>query len=503
MRSSYHAVLFPLSALILAGCAAVGPNYAPPTLPSLPSLPSSQFPTSFGESPAGLGSGAVEVKWWRAFDDPALTTLIQRALAANHDIGIAAVRLEEAKAMLGESHQGFLPRGGAALGQESRRRSEVETPAGQPRHIETYRGAVDTSWEIDLFGRVRRSVEAAQAQAGSREALLRGVQAGVAAAVAATWFELRGIEAELAVTADISQSQRESLGVVERLVRAGSATEFDRLRAEALLHHVEVAAPELERRRAASTNALAILLGETPQTFKPPVATPAPEALAVRTIAVGDPAALLSRRADIAAAERTLAAATAVIGVETAGLYPEVQVLGSIGLVAGSLDAMSGAGAFSGFLGPVIRWSFLDTGRVRARIAASEARTKEALIVYDRTVLRALQETDDAFKAYGAAGSTLGLRLLESAANREAARLARVRFSAGEGIYLDVLEAERSDFASRRALAVARTHQRLAVVSIYKALGGGWEICAQGDQNCSGADGNSNLRVVKLVTHRP
>lgn len=494
MKNPYQAVLFPLSALILAGCAAVGPNYSPP---SLPSLPSSQFPISFGESPTGLGSGAVEVAWWRAFDDPALTTLIQRALAANHNIGIAAVRLEEAKAMLGESRQGFLPRGGAALGYENRRRSEIETPPGQPRQIETYRSAVDASWEIDLFGRVRRSVEAAQAQAGSREALLRGVQAGVAAAVAATWFELRGIEAELAVAADISQSQRESLDLVERLVRAGSASEFDRLRAEALLRHVEVAVPELERRRAASANALATLLGETPQTFKLPAATPARETLTVRTIDVGDPAALLARRADIAAAERTLAAATARIGVETASLYPEIQVQGSIGLVAGSFNAMSGAGVLSSFLAPVVRWSFLDTGRVRARIAASEARTKEALITYDQTVLRALQETDDAFKAYGAAGSTLGLRLLESASNREAARLARVRFSAGEGIYLDVLEAERSDFASQRALAVARTHQRLAVVSIYKALGGGWEICAQADQDCGGADGISNLRVVK------
>ena len=495
MRSPYQAVLLPLSALILAGCAAVGPNYSPPTLPS------SQFPTSFGESPAGIDSGAVEVAWWRAFDDPALTNLIQRALAANHDIGIAAVRLEEAKAMLGESRQGFLPRGGATLGHENRRRRDVETPSGQSRQIETYRGAVDASWEIDLFGRVRRSVEAAQAQAGSREALLRSVQAGVAAAVAATWFELRGIDAELAVAADIIRSQRESLGLVERLVRAGSASEFDRLRAEALLHHVEMAAPELERRRAASTNALAILLGETPQTFRPPAATPARDALAVRTIAVGDPAALLSRRADISAAERTLAAATARIGVETAGLYPEVQVQGSIGLVAGSLDALSGAGALSGFLGPIIRWSFLDTGRVRARIAASEARTKEALIVYDQTVLRALREADDAFKAYGAAGSTLGLRLLESAANREAARLARVRFSAGEGIYLDVLEAERSDFASQRALASARTDQRLAIVSIYKALGGGWEICAQAEPACAGAGGMSN-GVVKHISDR-
>lgn len=120
-------------------------------------------PASFGEPPASLGSGAVEVEWWRAFDDPELATLIQRALAANHDVGISAVRLDEANAMLRENRQDFLPRGGPALSYMNRRRSEIETLPGQPRQIETYRGAVDASWEIDLFGRVRRSVEEARA----------------------------------------------------------------------------------------------------------------------------------------------------------------------------------------------------------------------------------------------------------------------------------------------------------------------------------------------------
>lgn len=484
MTRPYQTVVVSLSALlVLAGCA-VGPDYAPP-LP--PPLSASQFSGGAGQSHAGLVPGTVEVEWWRTFDEPVLVTLIQRALAANHDVGLAAARLAQATALLREDRQGYLPQGGAALAYEKSRLSKSETLPGQPRRSESYRASVDASWEIDLFGRVRRSVEAAQAQAGSREALLRGVQAGVAAAVAATWFELGGIEAELAVVASIRQSQRDSLALVERLVSAGAASELDRLRAEALLRSVEVAAPELERRRAASVNALAVLLGEVPQTFSLPAATPASEALTVRTIAVGDPATLLARRADIAAAERNLAAATARIGIATAGLYPEVQVAGSIGLVAGSLDALGDAGMQSGFLGPVIRWNLFDAGRVRARIAASEARTREALIAYDQTVLRALQETDDAFKAYGTAGSTLGLRLLESAANREAARLARLQFSAGAGLYLDVLEAERADFASRRALAVARTNQRLAVVSIYKALGGGWEVCAQAGDDCGGA----------------
>ncbi|VEI70362.1 Outer membrane protein oprM precursor [Serratia fonticola] len=484
MRDRYQAVLLPLSALLLlAGCSAVGPDYAPPSSP---------LPISFGEPTAELGTGAVEVEWWRTFDDPALTALVQQALAANHDIGIAAMRLEEAKAMLREDRQSFLPSGGPALSYENRRWGEVEISPDQPRQRESYRGAIDAAWELDLFGRVRRSVEAAQAQTGSREALLREVQVSVIATVAATWFELRGLEAEIAVVTDISQSQRESLKLVEQQVNAGSASEFDRLRAEALLRNVEVAMPELERRRAASINALAILLGTVPQSFRPPAIAPLDDALTVRTIAVGDPVSLLSRRADIAAAERDLAAATAQIGVETAALYPEIQVQGSLGFVAGSLDSLNGAEALSGFIVPVIRWSLLDIGRTRARIAASEARSKQALIVYDQAVLRALQETDDAFKAYGAAGSTLELRLLESAANREAARLLQVRFAEGDGLYLEVLDAERADFASQRALAVARTNHQLAIVSIYKALGGGWEVCTQTERNCNGASGIAN-----------
>ncbi|MDD2056902.1 efflux transporter outer membrane subunit [Pseudomonas sp. GD03860] len=497
MKNLVQNLLLPLgAALLLGGCAAVGPDYSAPSA-------TARYPVSFGEGSQGLGPGNVEVQWWRAFDEPVLVSLIQRALAANHDIAIAAMRLEEAKAILRENRQSFLPSGGPAFGYESFKRSDAETPSGQARHIETYRASVDASWEIDLFGRVRRSVEAAQAQAGSREALLRDVQASVAAAVAATWFELRGLQVERAVVDDISKSQRESLHMVERLVQAGSAHEVDRLRAEAFLHAVEATAPDLERRRAASSNALAVLLGEAPQTFGLPAASAELHTLAIRTIGIGDPAGLLARRADIVAAERNLAAATAQIGVETAGLYPEVQVRGSLGLVAGSLDALNDAGAPSNFIAPVIRWSLLDRGRVRARIAASEARSQQALLLYEQTLLRALQETDDAFKGYGAAGSTLALQLLESAASREAARLARERFSAGEGLYLEVLEAERSDLNSRRALAVARTNQRLAVVSIYKALGGGWEVCTQPDQDCSGAGESKSLSFVRQISARP
>ncbi len=145
-----------LSALILlGGCAAVGPDYAPP---------SASAPASFGAMPAGIDGGGVEIEWWRGFDEPDLESLIQRALAANLDIALAGARLDEAKALLRENREEFLPRGGPAFDYQARRRGEVETPAGQQRDIETYRGALDASWEIDLFGRVRRSVEAAEAR---------------------------------------------------------------------------------------------------------------------------------------------------------------------------------------------------------------------------------------------------------------------------------------------------------------------------------------------------
>ncbi|MEN5221614.1 efflux transporter outer membrane subunit [Stenotrophomonas sp. TWI602] len=489
--------MLPLAACVmLSACASVGPDFSPP---SPPPLPSAAFPADFGARSVGLVPGTVDTEWWRSFDDPALTSLIQRAWAANHDIGLAAARLDESRAMLRESRQGFLPQGSAEVGHENRRRSEVETPLGQSRRSETYRGAIDASWEIDLFGRVRRSAEAAQAEAGSREALLRGVQASVAAAVAATWFELNGLDAELSVMADITQSQRESLHLVEDLVEAGSANALDRLRAEAALRAVEVVAPELEHRRNVAFNALAILLGETPQTFVTPASSIARQTLEVRSITVGDPAALLARRPDIEAAELSLAAATAHIGIETAGLYPQIEVQGSIGFVAGSLGSTGGSSALSSVLAPLFRWSFLDTGRVRARIAASEARAREALIRYDQTVLRALEETDNAFGAFSTAGTALQLRYQEASTTQQAADLARAQFSHGEGIYLDVLDAERADFASRRALVVARTNQRLAIVSIYKALGGGWVTCTRADVDCAGASGDSEGRIIGFV----
>jgi len=496
MRNFCQTILLPLIALGLSGCVAVGPDYAPPASAA------ARLPASF-RLPAGLDPGSAEVMWWRSFGDPVLVTLVERALAANHDVAIAVARLDESRAILGETRQNFMPSAQVAFGHEKRRRSEVETAPGQARQTDTYRGAIDASWEIDLFGRVRRSVQAAQAQVGSREALLHGVQAAVAAAVAAAWFELCGAEAELVVAAEISGRQRASLGLIERMAGAGAASEFDRLRVEAALRNAEAVVPELQRRLAASRNALAVLLGETPQTFALPAAAPLSGTLAVRTIAVGDPAALLRRRADIAAAERQLAAAAARIGIETAALYPDIQVQGSIGFVAGSLDALGERGTQASLIGPVIRWNLLDRGRARARIAASEARTREALLTYDQTVLRALQETDDAFKAYEAAGSVLERRLLESAASREAARLARLQFSAGEGIYLDVLEAERSDFTSRRALAAARTDHQLALVGIYKALGGGWEVCALANQDCSGAGAVPAASAATLLSDRP
>jgi len=482
-------LLAPALALLLSSCAAVGPDYRPAA---------SNAPAAFSQRPPGLEAGDVEAAWWRTFGDPELDRLVQAALAANHDVGIAVARVEQARALLAEARRQGFPTGGLGASVEARRLSDVERAGGLPETIESYRGAVDAAWEIDLFGRVRRSAEAAAADLGSAAALLRAAQASVVAETARTYFAVRGAEAELAVLDRLLRTQEESLRVVERLQAAGSGSELDRIRAEAQLRGVGALAPEVRRRERTGLHALAILTGEPPGAVAlSPIADAAEARIEVRTIPVGDPGALIARRPDVAAAERRLAAATARIGVATADLYPSVELRGSIGVLAGELGDLASGGAVSSFIAPVLRWAFLDAGRVRARIAAGEARAREALAAYDQAVLRALQEAEDSFAAHASANEEALLRAGEAAANREAARLARVRFAAGEGGFLEVLDAERSDVASQRAATIARTRQQLAVVDVHRALGGGWAPCAEGALDCSGAGASRPLRARK------
>lgn len=463
----------------LAGCATTGRDYIPPPL---------ETPGAYAAQPAGVSDASIETAWWSVFGDPALDGLITEALVANLHARLAVARLDEARALAGVSRAGLLPGGSVDASYQRRRLPDTELLGGQPREGDTLRLGAEASWEIDLFGRVRHGVEAAEAEMGGAEALLRSARAAVAADVASRYFELRGNEAALQTARRQIEVQRRSLEVTRKLERAGAGTRFDIVRAAARLSAVEAALPQYEQRIATARNALAVLLGRAPQRFAGPGSSVPGAALPrIASISVGAPADLLRRRPDIAAAERALAAATARRGVAEADLFPTVRLTGFIGLLAGGFGSLfsGGALAFSG--GPALDWGVFDMPRLRAQVRVADARTDAALIDYHRTVLAALREVEDALVAYGAIRTRLALLTEQATASREAARMAAVRFREGEGQYLDVLDAERSLSEAEATLIDARAQHLLSVVEIHRALGGGWEICEMANgPSCTG-----------------
>ncbi len=461
---------------LLGGCTTAGRNYAPPQVAP---------PQAYAAQPAGVIQAEAEARWWRTFSDPALDQLISRALAANLDTRLAIARLEEARALARGARADRLPGGGLEASYQRRRLADLERFGTAPRDGDVFQTGAQADWEIDLFGRVRRSVEAAEAEVGGAAALLRGARVAVAADVASRYFELRGAEAALRVAHASIANQRRSLEVTRKLAAAGAGARLDIVRAEAQLSAVEATVPPIEQQISVARHALAVLLGEAPQNFAEPIGTPAglPQ---VASIAVGTPDELLRRRPDIQAAERALAATNARAGAARAELFPSVRLTGVIGLLAGSLGNLMSGGALSFAAGPTLQWGLFDLPRLRAQVGAADARTDGALVNYHRTVLSALREVEDSLVTYGAVRSRLARLAEQAAASREAARMASVRFRAGEGQFLDVLDAERTLVETEASLVEAQAQHLLSVVGIYRALGGGWEVCnVPGGPDCA------------------
>ena len=466
LRTRILASVTPLA--LLAGCATAGADYVPPT-----NAPAA----SYAAQPAGVISSDVELRWWRSFDDPELDRLISRALANNLDAKLAVARLEEARALARAARTQRLPSGGADASYQRRRLADVERFGTAPRDGNVFSVGADARWEADLFGRVRRSVEAAEAEVGGADALLQSARAAVTADVASRYFDLRGAQAALRVAEASIANQRRSLDVTRRLTAAGAGARLDIVRAEAELRAVEATVPDIRRGAAVARHALAVLLGEQPQGFAGPVASPSANLPEVTNIAVGTPSDLLRRRPDIRAAERALAAASARAGAARAELFPQVRLTGFIGLLAGSLGNLISGGALSFGAGPAVSWGVFDLPRLRAQVGAADARTEAALVNYHSTVLGALREVEDALVTYGAVRDEMARLAARAEASREAARLTGIGFREGVGQYLDVLVAERSRVEAEAALVEAQAQHLLSVVGVYRALGGGWEVC--------------------------
>jgi len=458
MRLAYVSPL----ALLLAACA-VGPNYrAPATAPA-------EFVAA---QAAGVAEQPFEAKWWGQFGDSTLDGLVARALGGDFDLKIAAARVQEARALLGAAKRSRWPDVSTEFAHSE---SHGQQPGFGDGRLDIKSNDVGfaTLWELDLFGRVRRGVEAAGADAGAADARLRDAQVIVAAEVARNYLELRGVQKRLAVARTNLDYQRETSDLTKRRYGLGRGTQLDVSSAQARFSATEAEIPALAAAEVVAANRLAVLLGLRPGALTSELA---PRELAphLTTLAVGAPEDLLKRRPDIRAAERELAASTARVGLAKADLFPRLSLTGFIGFIAGDASDLGESQSRAWSLTPALTWGGFGSGG-RARVVAAEARTDAALATYEGTVLRALEETENAFAVYGAQRQRLSSLIEQASASREAAELARVRYREGAVDFLRLLDAERTLLQAEDALAGGETDLNTAVVLIYKALGGGWE----------------------------
>lgn len=455
----------------LGGCTALGPDYraAPPAVPA------GWHRAAESAAVANTGAPGDISRWWQVFEDPLLSGLVDRALRANLDLAGAQARLREARARHAVSAAGRLPGVGASA--TANRMGASDTLGGGGTR-NTFHAGLDASWELDVFGGVRRGIEAAEADVQASEATLQATRVSLASEVALNYVELRAYQLRLKIARDNLASQTETLQLTEWRAQAGLVSRQDVDQARTNVEQTRAQIPALESGRAAAEHRLAVLLGQAPGSLHAQLAGGGGLPQAPASIAVGIPADTLRQRPDVRAAERTLAAETARLGVAEAARYPAVQLSGSIGVEALTFGGLGdgGAGAYSllaGLTAPIF-----NAGRLRAQVDGQDAVRERAQAAYEASVLAALEEVENALAAL------LHTREREQAlangldAARSAAELAHGRYSAGLIDFQSVLDTDRSVLALQDSLASTRADGLFALIRLYKALGGGWSPAA-------------------------
>lgn len=457
-----------VAALWLAACT-VGPDHQAPQL---------QPPASWSQ-PAGEGlahSPVDEGAWWRRFDDPLLAELVDRALAANLDLELAARRLDEARALRGIAAGERLPALDARGAYEHRRESE-NTPFGAfSSQTDVFSAGFDASWEIDLFGRVRRSVEAATRDLEAASEDVAAASVSVAAETALAYVELRSSQRRLAIALTNVDLQERTVALVRSRHEAGLVGERDVAQAATNVESTRSRVPGLEADVAAAQRRIAVLLGVAPGSddallarLAAPAAVPRP----VATVAVGVPADLLRSRPDVRAAERRLAAEVARIGVAEAERYPRVSLAGTLGLASDGLSHFVDDDSTVAAIGPSARWSLFDGGRLRQRVAYRSARAEAAQVEWERTVLLALEEAENAMTRFVREEARRAALDRAAAQARRAVELARTQYGEGLSDFQAVLDSQRIVASLEDDLAVSDAAVSANVVALHKALGGG------------------------------
>ena len=461
-----------LATTLLAGCS-VGPNYVRPHTAG-----SAAAPFIGAENAAVTRKAAID-QWWKLYDDPVLNRVVADAIAANTDIRVAAARIDHARAMLRDARSNRLPTAGINASAQRERLSGAQTLPGEAREGTVYDGGLSLSYEIDLFGRVSRGIEAAHGDTGAAQADGDAVRLAVIADTVRAYLDVTTSAEQLKVAQDTVALLDTSVRITGARVDVGRSDRLDVLRVMALRDQQAALVPQIVADRRAARLRRVTLTGRTPADLPADltlqVITPQPAVL----IPVGDGAALIARRPDVRAAERRLAAATARIGVATAELYPHISLGGSIGSTAlGGMNVL-GDGASRWALGPLISWTFPNTGAVRARIAAARADDAASLAQFDGTVLIALEETERALTRYARLRERIEMLARTRDEAQRAARITLARQREGRIDFLTVLDAQRTLASAETDLVAARRDATFAQVDLFRALGGGWAEAGQ------------------------
>lgn len=452
-----------LAAAALAGCT-VGPDYQRPEIESPPA-----WRISYEQA-----AEAANTRWWEAYQDPVLNQLIEQALADNRDLVQAAARVDRFLGALSVTRSQFYPQfgySGAASQNRASANGPTPIPAGVDRDFSLYEAALGAAWQIDLFGRVRRQAEGAQAQVYATEQGRRGVVLSVVSSVATGYLALRALDRQLEIARATEANYAGSLRIFELRYEGGAVSQLERSQVESQYRQAQAAVPALERQVAQQENLLAVLLGRNPGDI--PRGKPLDE-LVDPAIPGALPADLLERRPDILQAEENLRAANASIGAARALYYPSFSLTGLLGLQSTSLDDFAKSSSTTGSLAAGIAGPIFTFGAISGQVSSAEAAQREALAFYQQAVLNAFRETNDALIGVQKRREEYEALSQRVKALRTYARLSRAKYDGGLSSYIEVLYAENELFAAELAEVVALAQRHAEVVNVYKALGGGW-----------------------------
>ncbi|PKO89144.1 MAG: RND transporter [Betaproteobacteria bacterium HGW-Betaproteobacteria-10] len=453
-----------VAALTLSGCA-IGPDYFRPT---------ASLPTSYAEALPSASQSQTEAAWWTLFQDPILNDLVEQALSNNADTRLAIARVEQAAAVAREAGAAFFPEIDGTASSSNRQQSTktASWSTNSSRQINSRSAALTTSYELDVWGRVRRANEAVQASLLASQYSRDAIRLTIAGLISNNYLSLRTYDAQLVITHESLASRQDSLNLVKRRVEAGLVSPLDLYQAEGALAAIQAQAANLRRLRAFSEHQIALLTGNP--ALK--IAAGDLRQLPTPPIPRADlPSALIEARPDVRQAEANLIAANAGIGLAKAGYFPKFSLTGSLGSESKTLGDLLGAGANTWSLGIGLLVPILDFGRTTARVDQAKALNQQSLIIWENTLQTAFKEVRDALVSLreNSAAETAQNQRVDNA--QKALKLSQQRYDAGYSSYLEVLDAQRTSNEAQLDMIATRQARLAASVDLFKAIGGGWQ----------------------------